>query len=569
MARWLIQTLIDLRLRLQVVLSQEAHARVLLWAAVIGIAGGLSAALFREINFGLKWLFTGLTDDIALIAGSLDERQRLLIPTLGGLIAGICLWLGGKFFQKAGPLEYLEVIRLGDGTIKTGPALARLASSLFSISSGASIGREGGMVQLSSLAASLIGQASKLPRQRLRLMVACGAAAGMAAAYNTPLGGAIFIAEIVLQSLAIESLGPLIVASVSATLVIRQWIGLAPIFDPPDFNAVMQMGVGPSLKIGLLCGLAAPFFMALIGVSKALVTKLKLPLPLRLALGGLIVGVISLKVPGVWGNGHTAIEQLFHENSTWSVVLIFLIAKVLATLGSVGTGTVGGVFTTTLMMGASLGWLYSQTYTGLFQVEASDPISCIMLGMGAMLAATTHAPLAAIVMVFEMTLDANILFPLILSCLTARYLSGFIHEPGIYAHSVGGKPVEDAFQLRAGDLMAPARKPLDQNATALEATKAFCLGTSQHLWVTDASGTYLGAIGLEVLQQFEDFPRLDAINAFMVFSIEDFPAIQQNDSLTQTLHALLKSGAACLPVLSHEGKLIGQISKSDVLLALT
>ena len=117
--------------------------------------------------------------------------------------------------------------------------------------------------------------------------------------------------------------------------------------------------------------------------------------------------------------------------------------------------------------------------------------------------------------------------------------------------------------------MAPARKPLDQNATALEATKAFCLGTSQHLWVTDASGTYLGAIGLEVLQQFEDFPRLDAINAFMVFSIEDFPAIQQNDSLTQTLHALLKSGAACLPVLSHEGKLIGQISKSDVLLALT
>jgi Mg/Co/Ni transporter MgtE len=117
--------------------------------------------------------------------------------------------------------------------------------------------------------------------------------------------------------------------------------------------------------------------------------------------------------------------------------------------------------------------------------------------------------------------------------------------------------------------MEPARKPLDQNASALEATRAFCLGTAEYLWVTDASGNYLGAIGLDILKQFEDFPKLDAINAFMVFSIEGFPKVQQSDSLTLTLHALLKSEASCLPVVSNDGKLLGQISKNDVLMALS
>jgi CIC family chloride channel protein len=232
----LIRFILAIRIRLVESFGRSAMDGMLLWSVLIGVIGGISSAAFREANIGLKWLLTGQTDDIVIIAKSLSPTMRLLIPTIGGICGGIALVVGARLFRGMRSQDYLEVIRLGDGVISFRPTLARLISSLFSISSGASIGREGGMVQLSALMASAIGRAFKVSRPKLRLLVACGGAAGIASAYNTPLAGALFVAEIVLQSLAIEALGPLIVASVAATITIRHWIGLTPIFASSQFT---------------------------------------------------------------------------------------------------------------------------------------------------------------------------------------------------------------------------------------------------------------------------------------------------------------------------------------------
>lgn len=180
---------------------------------LIGFFCGISSAVFREANIGLKWLLTGESGDIVAIAASLNTEMRLLVPCLGGFLAGLVLWLGTRLFKGMRSQDYLEVIRLGDDVMSVRPTLARLLSSLLTISSGASIGREGGMVQLSALVASSLGRIFRVSRPQLRLLVACGGAAGMASAYNTPLAGALFVAEVVMQSLAIEALGPLIVSA--------------------------------------------------------------------------------------------------------------------------------------------------------------------------------------------------------------------------------------------------------------------------------------------------------------------------------------------------------------------
>jgi CIC family chloride channel protein len=180
----------------------------LVWAGIVGALGGMAAPAFQSAIRGVKYLLTGSTASLAETAAALEPWQRVLVPAAGGVLAGFVLHFGVRFTRGKKSQDYMEAVTLGDGVIRTRPTLVRIASSLFSIGSGGSIGREGPQVQLAALLASSIGRAASLPRPRLRLLVACGAAAGIASAYNAPIGGALFVAEVVLGSIAMETFGP-------------------------------------------------------------------------------------------------------------------------------------------------------------------------------------------------------------------------------------------------------------------------------------------------------------------------------------------------------------------------
>jgi chloride channel protein, CIC family len=405
---------------------------VILWSLLIGVIGGLSSAGYREANIWLTHSFTRTCGDIVAIAESLDGLERLLIPTMGGFLAGILLTLARRYPGGKTGQDYLEAIRTNDGVIPFRATLIRLASSLFSVSSGSSIGREGGMVQLSAMLISVLGQKGRMPPERLRLLVGCGGAAGLAAAYNTPLAGALFIAEIVTGSLAMEVLGPLIIAAFTSTLVVRHWIGAHPIFTSRDIMLTQEVDLMPLLGLGALCGILAPIFMVGLNLSRKGFDRLHLPTCLRLAFGGLGIGLLSLKTPEVWGNGYSVVESLLSQPQEPSQIAMILGMKVLATFLAVGSGAIGGVFTTTLLLGASTGWLFGSALTLLCPSLGADPVYFSAVAMGAFLAGTTHAPIMAILMIFEMTLDANLVFPLILSALIAGYLSRILHPRSIY-----------------------------------------------------------------------------------------------------------------------------------------
>jgi CIC family chloride channel protein len=245
-------------------------------------------------------------------------------------------------------------------------------------------------------------------------MVACGAAAGIAAAYNAPIAGSLFVAEIVMGSIAMESFGPLLVSSVTANATIHHFLGYGPVFQVPHFQFVSNWELVFYALLGVILGHLAPPFLLLLQWSKRQIDRLSWPKYLSMLVGGLIVGGISAFVPQVWGNGYSVMSEILRADLAGWLLLLVLVAKLASTASTVGSGAVGGVFTPTLFVGAAIGALAGGVLHLALPAAVAVGSAYALVGMGGFLAATTHAPLMSILMIFEMTLDYQVVLPLML-----------------------------------------------------------------------------------------------------------------------------------------------------------
>ncbi|MGS1008273.1 ClcB-like voltage-gated chloride channel protein [Achromobacter anxifer] len=408
-------------------------------AALMGLLGALATVVFREMLTWTQMLLGGedTPHGMVSLARGLSPWQRFLMPAIGGAIAGAILQMAARWLPKRGAADYMEAISIGRGVIGFRQTVARSLSSIFSIGSGASIGREGPMVQLAAMLSSLTGRYLVLPPRHLRLLVACGATAGITSAYNAPIAGALFISEIVFGAIASATLVPLVVSSVVANIVTRQILHYDAVFHMPPFTFVSGWEVINYLGLGVIAGLAAPQFLRFLDMARAAFGRVPAPLWLRMALGGLIVGALSVVNPEVWGNGYSVVNSMLHTQWAWQAVASILLLKTLATAASVGSGAVGGVFTPTLFVGAALGALYGTGLQALFPAgDLSAVSSYAVVGMGALLAATTYAPLMSILMIFEMTLSYEVMLPLMLACITGYVIAHRIRPDSVYAKSL-------------------------------------------------------------------------------------------------------------------------------------
>ena len=279
------------------------------------------------------------------------------------------------------------------------------------------------MVQLAAVLASLVGRWRKFTPPQLRLIVACGASAGIASAYNAPIAGSFFVAEIILGTIAMESLGPLVVSAVAATLTVRVLTAAHVLYRVPAFQLNSPWEMGPYVLLGLVAGTLAPWFLRSLRQAESSFVALKLPLVARLALGGLAVGVMAINVPQVAGNGYSVVVAILNGALVWKVLLGIFACKWLATMASFGSGAPGGVFTPSLFMGASVGYLFGTGMHELWPTVVQNPGAFALVGMGAFLSAASHAPVMAVIMVFEMTLSYDIILPLLLCSVIAYYTS--------------------------------------------------------------------------------------------------------------------------------------------------
>lgn len=541
------------------------------WAAVIGALGGLTSPAFRSVIHAVKLFLTGSRASLAETAAGLDPWQRILVPTAGGLAAGLILHFGVRFSRGKKSADYMEAVTLGDGVIRSRPTLVRVASSIFSIGSGGSIGREGPQVQLAALIASAVGRWTKMPRPRLRLMVACGAAAGIASAYNAPIGGALFVAEVVLGSIAMTTFGPIVLASVMATVVARIFLGGEPLFEVPRFRLVTYWELAPYLMLGLIAGGFAPWFLRLLGHSSAFFASWSMPIFVRMAAGGLVVGLLSLHVPDVWGNGDSAVSAILSANLVWTALLTLLAFKLLATAATVGSGAVGGVFTPTLLVGGIMGGLFGIPVHDAFPLSTAEPNAYALVGMGAMLAATTLAPLMAILILFEMTLDYDIVLPLMLACVTAYTAARAFGGKSIYAAALPHPPPSAAplDTLLVRDLMRADPPRIADNARFQAIVETFVTHRHHNLYVVGADGRFRGVIPLHEIKPFLTDPELGKLAIAQDVLREEFPSVSPDSTLRETLARFEGHSGERLPVVDEQRMLVGSISKSDLLLTLS
>lgn len=569
-----------IQLREKFELREEALHLAL--AGGVGIIGGLVNLFFYYAIEHVKWFFLRRPGDPVEVAEMLSPWERALIPTLGGLAAGLVLHWGLRLVGQQGSTNLLEVVVAGDGKLPFRTGVVKFMSSLVSIGTGASLGREGGITQLSATLASKWGQLAKWPPYRLRLLVGCGAASGIAAAYNAPIAGAVFAALIVLGNFSMNLFAPLVFSSVIAAVVSRSFFGIKPWYVVPPFEFTSVLQLPWFILLGIISGAVGASFLKMLQWTEARFRQLHWPIYWKLALSGLIVGFIAIEFPGVWGNGYVITNRILQDQyAHLEFPLLFLgglfLAKLLATVATVGSGAVGGVFTPTLFLGASVGALFGMALHRWIGSALELPGSCFVLaGMGSMLAATTRSPLLAMIMVFEISLDYSLMPALMLGCVVSFLMSRRLHPASIYTESLRARgltvsrenvPTGATTEQRVGDLMRAPVPPLRENTSLSEIAERFLTSPNNFLPVVDANQKLIGMVALQDLK--EHLSAGQEFSAVIAYDVMRPPpkCVMPNQRLIEVLPVVLESEQRNIPVVSSftENRLVGALARAEVL----
>jgi CIC family chloride channel protein len=523
----------------------------------------------------VMWVALHETGDVVEIASVMSWWGRLITPAIGGLAAGLVLFWGLRLAGKQGASNILEVVVSGNGRLPMRTAFVKSISSLISIGTGASIGREGAITQMAATLASKFGQAFKWPPYRLRLMIACGAASGMAAAYNAPVAGSIFAAHIVLGSFSMNLFAPVIFAAVVATMVSRYFFGLEPFYKVPALDFTFLSQLPWFVVLGLFSGLLSAAFLKLIRKSEELFGKINAPIYWRMALGGLVVGALAILFPAVWGNGYGAITSILHEPySRWELLGLFC-AKLVAILACVGAGMVGGVFTPTLFLGAALGSLFGLVLTELGWTSMPTGAFAIV-GMGSVLAGVIHAPLLAMIMMFEISLNYSVMPPLMLACAVSTLVARSFHAESIYTEPLRQKGIianqeqerfGEATETFVGEIMREPVQPVRANAAFQTIAERFLTSTNNFIPVTDESLRLIGMVALHDMKEYlHSGHEMNGVIAYDL--MRDAPqTLTPNQKLVEAFPTLLQSELRNVPVVNNriENKLVGSVLRSEAL----
>ncbi len=422
----------------------DVEGMMLALGAVVGlVTGALAAALIWivELVGSLVW-----TDSVPV-------WQLLVVPAAGGLVVGLILTYVAAEPSGSGIVRTMETIALRGGRFRARVPFAGLAATGVALGTGASGGREGPIVLLGGASGSLLGQLFNLDSERTRALIGAGAAAGIGASFNAPIGGMLFAIELILGGLRARSLQVVVVGSVVGSVTARELVGeeVTFIFAP---ERTLGLNDPRELLLYVLLGLvAAGLGVAFVrgeSVAFAVFARLRRHLwrPLTLAIGGLGVGVTAIVVPEVLGTGHVlppidgVREPIQHMldggyGLGWTAVgtlLALLAAKFLATMFTVGSGSAVGTFAPTIFTGAALGGALGTAAATLAPEAGIEPAAFALVGMAAGFSATARAPLTAILIAFELTGDYGLVLPLMLSCGIATYLADRISEDSVYTH---------------------------------------------------------------------------------------------------------------------------------------
>ena len=564
---------------------------MVLVAVACGLAGALGAVAFRLLIRGVQALFfegsEGLTAlvDAGLLAEAQDPLEiarqipwywRIAIPALGGLIVGPLIYYFAREAKGHGVPEVMAAVALRGGVIRRRVVAVKALASAISIGSGGSVGREGPIVQIGSALGSSIGQALRVPASQLRVIVGCGAAAGVSATFNAPIAGALFAAEVVVGNFAVAQLSPIVIASVVATVVSRAFLGNHPAFPVPAYELVSPFELAPYMLVGLAAGLVALVFMLTLYKTEDLFDKIPVHESLRACVGGAMVGMIAIAFPNVYGVGYSTISAALTSELPVATLGILIVLKIAATSITIGSGGSGGIFAPCLFLGAMTGGFLG-SFIHQFAPEATASSGAYALvTMGAVVAAATHAPITAIIMIFELTQSITIIPPLMAACVVSTLVTTYLHRDSIYTMKLTRRGIdlfeEETHNLLKGlyvhDIIDREPELIQARTTLPEIVTRVLASDHTDFFVVDAGNRLLGTIHLR------DFTRMlaeqEVLTSIVVASDVAEPpdfTVTENDDLDVVMQLFTDALREEIPVVAAEDprRIRGSVHKKDLI----
>jgi len=545
-------------------------------AFAIGITTGFAGVSFQYLIYGIQDLFELLHQWSAGLPGW-AWAGIVAAPIIGGAIVGPLIFKFAPEARGHGVPEVMAAVLTKGGFIRPRVVLVKSLASAITIGSGGSVGREGPIVQIGSTIGSTIGHLLHLPPRLMRTFVACGAAGGIAATFNAPIAGSLFAVEIILGDFGFTQLGPIVVSAVTATVISRGMIGDFAAFEVPKYALVNPFELVPYVGLGLACGVVAVVFIRMLDKMENLFDqKIKLHDAAKPALGGLVIGVIGIQFPQIFGVGYEAVDTALHGEMSILLLMGLVIVKLVATTTTLASGGSGGIFAPSLFLGAMLGGTIG-TVANIFMpsITASSG-AYALVGMAAMVGATTHAPITAIVIIFELTNDYKIILPLMISTIIAVLTSSTLWRESIYTHKLQRKGIDYEAGLetnvlkkvRVRDMMrrefeqVPLDLPLNFLVDQLLQT------ARSHLPVTGEDGKVRGVIHRDLAQTLL---REKSLLADLVVAYDltegDYPFLLPGDTLDQAMLRFNESGMRELYVLEDvvDKRLMGVVRKGDLM----
>ncbi|MEV6791915.1 chloride channel protein [Streptomyces sp. NPDC051320] len=553
---------------------------------LVGVGAGLGSVVFRWLIKVFTQLFTGHGD----YAGAghaanphlswLGPFFVLLVPVVGGLLYGPLVDRFAKEARGHGVPEVMLAVTQRGGRINANVAVVKSLASALTIGSGGSVGREGPIVQIGSALGSTLGRLTKVTEARVRLLVACGAAGGIAATFNAPLAGVFFAMELILRDFAIESFGAVVLSSVAASVIGRAAFGNAAFLNLPSFHVEHVAQYGLFALLGIAAGLVGVGFTRILyWVEDACDWAWRGPEWLRPAVGGLLLGVVLLLLPEMYGVGYPVLEKATEGGYAAGFLLLLLVGKILATSLTIGIGGSGGVFAPSLFVGAMLGSAYGAGLHVLLPGTAGAAGAYALVGMGAVFAGSARAPITAVVILFELTGEYSIILPLMLAIVTATLVSKLLSRDTVYTLKLRRRGIDlDAAApgaplggQRVDEVMEQAPDPLSAGSSLSAA--ALMLSHSEHgsLPVLDAQDRYVGTVTARaVAEALAETPDGEAGAPATAGDLAELrPPLAPDMSLSAALHALVSAPGTGLPVLdSDKHALVGWITHQSALRAL-
>ena len=547
-------------------------------ALVIGVGGGLGAILFRYMILGVTELATGrAAPSVAGRVGNphlprLGVWYLLLVPVIGGLIYGPLI---ARFAPEARghgvPEVMLAVSRLG-GRIRPQVPFVKSIASALCIGTGGSVGREGPIVQIGSALGSVLGQAAKVSDQRLRLLVACGAGAGISATFNAPIAGVFFALEVILRDFETQSFGVVVLSSITAAAVGRAAFGSTAFLHLPVFGVPSTVEYPLYALLGVLAAVWGVVFIRVLYGSEDLADRVwRGPEWLRPGVGGLLLGLLLIALPEMYGVGYPVLERAVDGRYAAGFLLVLLIGKTVATSLTMSIGGSGGVFAPSLFMGAMLGSAYGQAIHVVFPHASSSAGAYGLVGMGAVFAASARAPITAVLIIYELTGEYSTILPLMLAIVLATAISSRLSPDTIYTLKLRRRGIDAQLRMRplladvlVRDAMSETPDPIAGDTPLQDVVDRFATGPGTALPVIDDRRRLLGVITAADLDDAIQDLRPTPINAGNL--AHTAPLIHPDDPLDDAIQALGRADEDGLPVVDRSDKtIVGWIAQRDIL----